>query len=148
MTKLELIKNIYLLEKKQYENKEELCNYVASLSDDPVWQIYSETVKQVLKQNLKYEKTKLALAKNYIETLENTKIDDQEKIDEMFNNIADLLLGGEGHLQDLRDTMKLGEEMASDLFDSEDDEDEEEGDTVKNDGWSWDDEDDDNTHKC
>lgn len=148
MTELELIKNIYLVEKKIYESNEELCKYVASLSDEPVWEIYSETVKEVLKQKLQYEKAKLALAKNYIEILESTSIDDQEKREKMLNNIADVLLGGEDRLEDLRATMKLGEEMASDLFDSEDDEDEEEGDTAKNDGWSWDDEDDDNTHKC
>ena len=148
MTELELIKNIYLVEKKIYESNEELCKYVASLSDEPVWEIYSETVKEVLKQKLQYEKAKLALAKNYIEILESTPIDDQEKREKMLNNIADVLLGGEDRLEDLRATMKLGEEMASDLFDSADDEDEEEGDTAKNDGWSWDDEDDDNTHKC
>lgn len=147
MTELELIKNIYLVEKKIYESNKELCNYVASLSDEPTWQVYSETVKEVLKQKLTYEKTKLSLAKNYIETLENTKIDDQEKIEEMLNNLADLLLGGEDRLQDLRDTMKLGETMTSDLF-SQDDEDEENEDTIKKDGWSWDDEDDDSTFKC
>ena len=140
MTELELIKNIYLVEKKIYESNEELCKYVASLSDEPVWEIYSETVKEVLKQKLQYEKAKLALAKNYIEILENTPIDDQEKREKMLNNIADVLLGGEDRLEDLRATMKLGEEMASDLFDSEDDEDEGEG-TTKNDGWSWDDDD-------
>lgn len=147
MTELELIKNIYLVEKKIYESNKELCNYVASLSDEPTWQIYSETVKEVLKQKLTYEKTKLSLAKNYIETLENTKIDDQEKIEEMLNNLADLLLGGEDRLEDLRDTMKLGETMTSDLF-SQDEEDEENEDTIKKDGWSWDDEDDDSTFKC
>ena len=145
MTELELIKNIYLVEKKIYESNEELCNYTASLSDEPVWEIYSETVKEVLKQKLKYEKAKLALAKNYIEILESTPIDDQEKREKMLNNIADVLLGGEVRLEDLRATMKLGEEMASDLFDSEDDEDEGE-DKNKNDGWSWDDDDD--AFKC
>ena len=143
MTELELIKNIYLVEKKIYESNEELCKYVASLSDEPVWEIYSETVKEVLKQKLQYEKAKLALAKNYIEILESTPIDDQEKREKMLNNIADVLLGGEDRLEDLRETMKLGEEMASDLFDSEDDEDE---DKNKNDGWSWDDDDD--AFKC
>ena len=145
MTELELIKNIYLVEKKQYENTEELCNYVAALSDDPVWQVYSETVKEVLKQKLKYEKIKLALAKHEIEILENTKIDDKEKINKMLNNLADLLLGDEDRLEDLRATMKLGEEMASDLF-SQDDEAEEDEDKNKNDGWSWDDDDD--AFKC
>lgn len=145
MTELELIKNIYLVEKKQYENTEELCNYVAALSDDPVWQVYSETVKEVLKQKLKYEKIKLALAKHNIEILESTKIDDKEKIDKILNNLADLLLGDADRLEDLRDTMKLGEAMTSDLFSSEDNEDEGE-DKKKNDGWSWDDEDD--TLKC
>lgn len=148
MTELELIKNIYLVEKKIYESNEELCKYTASLSDEPVWQIYSETVKEVLNQKLKYEKAKLELAKNYIEILESTKTDDQEKIEKMLNNIADVLLGGEDLLQDLRDTMKLGEAMSSDLFSLEDDEDEEDGDMTKNDGWSWDDEDDSDTHKC
>ena len=145
MTELELIKNIYLVEKKIYESNEELCNYTASLSDEPVWEIYSETVKEVLKQKLKYEKAKLALAKNYIEILESTPIDDQEKREKMLNNIADVLLGGEDRLEDLRATMKLGEEMSSDLFSSEDDEDEGE-DKNKNDGWSWDDDDD--AFKC
>lgn len=145
MTELELIKNIYLVEKKIYESNEELCNYTASLSDEPVWEIYSETVKEVLKQKLKYEKAKLALAKNYIEILESTPIDEQEKREKLLNNIADVLLGGEDRLEDLRATMKLGEEMASDLFDSEDDEDEGE-DKNKNDGWSWDDDDD--AFKC
>lgn len=147
MTELELIKNIYLVEKKIYESNEELCKYVASLSDEPVWQIYSETVKEVLQQKLKYEKAKLALAKTYIEILESTNPDDQEKIEKMLNNIADVLLGGEDRLQDLRDTMKLGEAMTLDLF-SQDDEDEESEDMAKNDGWSWDDEDDSDTHKC
>lgn len=145
MTELELMKNIYLVEEKIYESNKELCNYTASLSDEPVWQIYSETVKEVLNQKLKYEKAKLALAKNYIEILESTPIDDQEKREKMLNNIADVLLGGEDRLEDLRATMKLGEEMASDLFDSEDDEDEGEG-KDKNDGWSWDDDDD--AFKC
>lgn len=145
MTELELIKNIYLVEKKIYESNEELCKYVASLSDEPVWEIYSETVKEVLKQKLQYEKAKLALAKNYIEILESTPIDDQEKREKMLNNIADVLLGGEDRLEDLRATMKLGEEMASDLFSSEDDEDEGK-DPTKNDGWSWDDDDD--AFKC
>ena len=145
MTELELIKNIYLVEKKIYESNEELCNYTASLSDEPVWEIYSETVKEVLKQKLKYEKAKLALAKNYIEILESTPIDDQEKREKMLNNIADVLLGGDDRLEDLRATMKLGEEMSSDLFSSEDDEDEGEG-KDKNDGWSWDDDDD--AFKC
>lgn len=145
MTELELIKNIYLVEEKIYESNKELCNYVASLSDEPVWQIYSETVKEVLKQKLEYEKAKLALAKKYIEILESTKPDDQEKREKMLNNIADVLLGGEDRLEDLRATMKLGEEMASDLFDSEDDEDEGK-DPTKNDGRSWDDDDD--AFKC
>ena len=145
MTELELIKNIYLVEKKIYESNEELCNYTASLSDEPVWEIYSETVKEVLKQKLKYEKAKLALAKNYIEILESTPIDEQEKREKLLNNIADVLLGGEDRLEDLRATMKLGEEMSSDLFSSEDDEDEGE-DKNKNDGWSWDDDDD--AFKC
>lgn len=145
MTELELIKNIYLVEKKIYESNEELCKYVASLSDEPVWEIYSETVKEVLKQKLKYEKAKLALAKNYIEILESTPIDEQEKREKLLNNIADVLLGGEDRLEDLRATMKLGEEMASDLFSLEDDEDEGE-DKNKNDGWSWDDDDD--AFKC
>lgn len=145
MTELELIKNIYLVEKKIYESNEELCNYTASLSDEPVWEIYSETVKEVLKQKLKYEKAKLALAKNYIEILESTPIDDQEKREKMLNNIADVLLGGEVRLEDLRATMKLGEEMSSDLFSLEDDEEEGE-DKNKNDGWSWDDDDD--AFKC
>ena len=145
MTELELIKNIYLVEKKIYESNEELCNYTASLSDEPVWEIYSETVKEVLKQKLKYEKAKLALAKNYIEILDSTPIDEQEKREKLLNNSADVLLGGEDRLEDLRATMKLGEEMASDLFDSEDDEDE--GvDKNKNDGRSWDDDDD--AFKC
>lgn len=144
MTELELIKNIYLVEKKIYESNEELCKYVASLSDEPVWQIYSETVKEVLKQKLQYEKAKLALAKKYIEILESTPIDDQEKREKMLNNIADVLLGGEDRLEDLRETMKLGEEMSSDLF-SQDEEDEDE-DKNKNDGWSWDDDDD--AFKC
>ena len=139
MTELELIKNIYLVEKKIYESNKELCKYVASLSDEPVWEIYSETVKEVLKQKLQYEKAKLALAKNYIEILESTPIDDQEKREKMLNNIADVLLGGEDRLEDLRATMKLGEEMASDLF-SQDEEDEGK-DPTKNDGWSWDDDD-------
>lgn len=146
MTELELIKNIYLVEKKIYESNKELCNYVASLSDEPVWQIYSETVKEVLKQKLEYEKAKLALAKKYIEILESTKPDDQEKREKMLNNIADVLLGGEDRLEDLRATMKLGEEM-SDLCSSDDDEDEGK-DPNKNDGRSWDDEDDDDTFKC
>ena len=145
MTELELIKNIYLVEEKIYESNEELCKYVASLSDEPVWEIYSETVKEVLKQKLQYEKAKLSLAKNYIEILESTPIDNQEKREKMLNNIADVLLGGEDRLEDLRATMKLGEEMASDFFDSEDDEDESE-DKNKNDGWSWDDDDD--AFKC
>ena len=144
MTELELIKNIYLVEKKIYESNEELCKYVASLSDEPVWEIYSETVKEVLKQKLQYEKAKLALAKNYIEILESTPIDDQEKREQMLNNIADVLLGGEDRLEDLRATMKLGEEM-SDLCSLDDDEDEGE-DKNKNDGWSWDDDDD--AFKC
>ena len=144
MTELELIKNIYLVEKKIYESNKELCNYVASLSDEPVWQLYSETVKEVLKQKLEYEKAKLALAKNYIEILESTPIDDQEKREKMLNNIADILLGGEDRLEDLRETMKLGEEM-SDLCSLDDDEDEGK-DKNKNDGWSWDDDDD--TFKC
>ena len=144
MTELELIKNIYLVEKKIYESNKELCNYVASLSDEPVWQIYSETVKEVLKQKLEYEKAKLALAKKYIEILESTPTDDQEKREKMLNNIADVLLGGEDRLEDLRATMKLGEEM-SDLCSSDDDEDEGK-DPTKNDGWSWDDDDD--TFKC
>ena len=145
MTELELIKNIYLVEKKIYESNKELCNYVASLSDEPVWQIYSETVKEVLKQKLQYEKAKLALAKNYIEILEHTKTDDQEKIEKMLNNIADVLLGGEDRLDDLRATMKLGEEMTSDFFAQDDDEDEGK-DPTKNDGRSWDDDDD--SFKC
>lgn len=145
MTELELMKNIYLVEEKIYESNKELCNYTASLSDEPVWQIYSETVKEVLNQKLKYEKAKLALAKNYIEILESTPIDDQEKREKMLNNIADVLLGGDDRLEDLRATMKLGEEMSSDLFSSEDDEDEGEG-KDKNDGWSWDDDDD--AFKC
>ena len=145
MTELELMKNIYLVEEKIYESNKELCNYTASLSDEPVWQIYSETVKEVLNQKLKYEKAKLALAKNYIEILESTPIDDQEKREKMLNNIADVLLGGDDRLEDLRATMKLGEEMSSDLFSSEDDEDEGE-DKNKNDGWSWDDDDD--AFKC
>lgn len=143
MTELELIKNIYLVEKKIYESNEKLCAYVASLSDEPVWQIYSETVKEVLHQKLQYEKAKLALAKNYIEILESTPIDDQEKREKMLNNIADVLLGGEDRLADLRDTMKLGGEMASDLFSQDEDEDEAKN---KNDGWSWDDDDD--SFKC
>lgn len=146
MTGLELIKNIYLVEKKIYESHEELCKYIASLSDEPVWEIYSETVKEVLKQKLQYEKAKLALAKSYIEVLESTPIDDQEKREKMLNNIADVLLGGEDRLEDLCATMKLGEEM-SDLCSSDDDEDEGK-DPTKNDGWSRDDEDDDDTFKC
>ena len=147
MTELELIKNIYLVEKKIYESNEELCKYATSLSDEPVWQIYIETVKEVLQQKLQYEKAKLVLAKNYIEILESTKPDDQEKIEKILNNIADVLLGGEDRLEDLRATMKLGEVMTSDLF-LQDDEDEEDEDTTKNDGWNWGDEDDDDTHKC